>query len=204
MKKMMHSRSNQEKKVLLLGAGGHASVVLDILKKNHVSVSRIYSPNIDPSRKIFNGISWSPNENEVFGEDKHNVILVNGLGLIPGNVNRCRTAEKFRSSGYKFLSVIAQSADISPYAKLGEGVQILNGAIVQAGATICNDVIVNSRAVIEHDCYIGAMNHIAPGATVCGGVTTGSNVFIGAGSVVLPGSKLRTDELVKANSTHRN
>lgn len=56
----------------------------------------------------------------------------------------------------------------------------------------------NTAAVIEHDCFIGPNNHIAPNATLCGEVVTGSNVFIGAGATVLPHIKLSQDCLVGA------
>ena len=179
-------------------------MLLDILNHSRIKVTRVYSPTVDPSRHIFNNIPCFTNEDEILEENKENVLLVNGVGVIPGSSLRWKLGEKFKSHGFKFLNVIAQSAEISPHVTLGEGVQILNGAIVQAGASICDDSILNTRTLVEHDCNIGPMNHIAPGATLCGGVTTGSNVFIGAGSVILPKSIIESGSIVKANSLLKN
>ncbi|MDA9300074.1 hypothetical protein N9Q00_00445 [Amylibacter sp.] len=190
-------------KIYLLGAGGHAAVLMDIMKHNKIYVSCIYSPSLDLNRRIFHGVRHSPHEDEILTFNTENVLLVNGIGLLPENSLRLELNEKFKSRGFKFLSVIAQSAEISPYAILGEGVQILNGSVVQAGSIICDDTILNSRSLIEHDCHIGPMNHIAPSATLCGSVTTGANVFVGSGAVVLPNSKIQSGFTVKANSLNK-
>ena len=190
-------------KIYLLGAGGHAAVLMDIMKRNKIYISCIYSPSLDLTRRIFHGVRHSPNEDEILTFNTENVLLVNGIGLLPENSLRLELSEKFKSRGFKFLSVIAQSAEISPYAILGEGVQILNGSVVQAGSIICDDTILNSRSLIEHDCHIGPMNHIAPSATLCGSVTTGANVFVGSGAVVLPNSKIQSGFTVKANSLNK-
>ena len=60
---------------------------------------------MNSTRKIFHGIPWSPNENEIFAEEKQSVILVNGIGFIQG-ILRLTLLEKFRSSGFKFLNVM--------------------------------------------------------------------------------------------------
>lgn len=188
------------KTVFMLGGGGHASVLMDILRQNNIVVSGLFAPNIDPRRAIFFGIPCFDNEDEILGMDRHDVILVNGIGFVPGQNTRDAVCEKFKSSGFKFLNVTARSAEISNFAKIGSGVQVLPGAIIQAGAIIEDDTIINTRAIVEHDCFIGQSNHLAPSSTICGGVKTGSNVFIGSNATVLPGCVLKDNEIISAGS----
>jgi UDP-3-O-[3-hydroxymyristoyl] glucosamine N-acyltransferase len=70
------------------------------------------------------------------------------------------------------------------------------------GAVLGEGVIVNTRAVVEHDCEIGAGTHVAPGAIVLGGCRIGSCAMIGAGAVVLPGAAVADEELVPALTRH--
>jgi len=184
----------------MVGAGGHASVLMDILKQNNIIVSGVFAPNIDMRRLVFSSIPYSVNEDEILQMDRDSVFLVNGLGFLPGLNTRNKVSKKFKSNGFKFLSVVAKSVEISAYAKIGSGVQLLNGAIVQAGAIIEDDTIINTRAIVEHDCFVGQASHLAPNSTVCGGVKMGSNVFIGSNATVLPGRILKDNEIVAAGS----
>lgn len=187
-----------QNKVYMLGAGGHASVLMDILKKQNIKVSGIFAPAMDLRRKIFSGIPFSTNEDEVLQLEKGSVWLVNGLGFLPGSTIRDTVAKKFKSHGFKFLTVIARSAEVSEYAKIGSGVQLLNGVTVQAGAIIQDDTIINTRAIVEHDCLVGSASHLAPNSTMCGGVRTGKNVFIGSNATILPGHILADAEIIPA------
>ena len=188
----------------MLGAGGHASVLMDILEQNKIKVDRIYAPEINGERSVFKGVPFYKDEDEIFQQDSNTIKLVNGVGFLPHSRGRQRISEKFISRGFRFLSIISQSAEISSNAKLGSGVQVLNGAIVQTGAVISDETILNTRAIIEHDCSIGPMNHIAPNATLCGGVNTGANVFVGAGAVVLPNSQIKDCAVLQAFSLHKS
>ena len=74
------------------------------------------------------------------------------------------------------------------------------GAIIQPGARIGRNVLVNTRAVVEHDCQIGDHCHIAPGAVLCGGVSVGEGAHVGAGAIVLGGVKLGAGSVVAAGA----
>ena len=105
-------------RIFMLGAGGHASVLMDILRQNKILVSGLFAPNIDPTRLVFLGIPYFENENEILRMNRDNVILVNGIGFLPGRDTRYEVSRKFKSSGFKFLNVVAQSAEISEFAKI--------------------------------------------------------------------------------------
>lgn len=175
------------KKRILLGTGGHAKVLTDILisqnKKIDITVSH---------EKC---ISWPPllntqhlsSDEDVLLISPNDCVLVNGIGFTPNSTLRQDVFNYFSQRGYHFETLIADSAVVSPFVKLDEGVQIIHGAIIQPGCDIGANTIVNTGAKIDHDCKIGNHSHIAPSAILCGNVSCGEHVFIGAQSCIIPG-----------------
>lgn len=173
------------KPLVVLGAGGHAAVLVDILKQHNAEVLGLISPEPDIHRHVLHGIPHYLQDDDVLKFSPDDIHLVNGLGSLPGSTLRSKLFTKFTALGYRFESVIADSAIISPYAELGHGVQVMPGVIIQAGSVIGANSIINSGAVIEHDCLIGEHNHIAPGVTLSGDVRTEDYVHIGTGAAVI-------------------
>ncbi len=58
-------------------------------------------------------------------------------------------------------------------------------SVVNANACIGDMVIINSGALIEHDCRIGEFSHMSVGSVICGGSTLESNVFVGAHGTII-------------------
>ena len=170
------------KPVLVIGAGGHASVIIDILMQVNCKILGIVSKDRPNVNGIFKNLQWFKDDNDVFEFNKEEILLVNAIGSIPGNNLRVEIYNKFKKKGYKFMTIISPSSIISGYVQLSQGVQILPGAIVNTNATILDNTIINSGAIIEHDCIIGKHNHIAPGAKLSGSIVTGDFVHIGTGA----------------------
>lgn len=185
--------------IVVIGGGGHAAVLVDILLSQNRKILAVVSPDDLQERHVFAGLERLRSDDEV--KDKYEpgkVKLVNGIGMMPGSVLKKRVNEEYLALGYEFESVIANDALISPFAKIGVGVQIFSGAIVQTDALIEAHSTINSGSIIEHDCIVGAYNHVAPGATLCGNVRTGKSVFIGAGATVIQGVCLGCNSTVAA------
>ena len=188
------------KEILVLGAGGHASVLVDILKQNELIISALYCPEGKVVRSIISGISIYQDEDNILTRTTDEVILVNGLGSLPASSLRAKLYEKFTKKGYFFQQVISKKAIVSAYASLGKGVQVMPGAIIQPGAVIGDNSIINTGAIIEHDCIIGAHNHIAPGVTLSGHVKTGDYVHIGTGANVIQSIIIGTQAILGAGA----
>lgn len=187
--------------VIVLGGGGHASVLVDILRQQGREILAVVSPDDLSARKVFEGIQHLKKDEDVLLYGVEDVRLVNGIGALPGNQVRNKVGKYFSDLGYQFETVVSSCAFISPYAQLGEGVQVLHGAIVQAGATIGPHSIINSKALVEHDCQIGRDNHIAPGTVLCGQVVTRQQVYIGAGATVIQNLTIGKYSTVGAGAT---
>lgn len=185
----------------MIGGGGHASVLTDILRQQGRDILAVVSPQDISQRAVFEGIHHLKSDKDVLKLSPSNVLLVNGIGMMPKSSFKLEVNEYFLSRGYQFETVIASCASVSPFAKVGIGCQVLHSAIIQAGVSLGKHNIVNTTALVEHDSVIGDYCHIAPRATVCGQVVIGDSAYIGAGANVIQGLTLAEGCIVGAGST---
>lgn len=186
--------------VIVLGGGGHARVLIDALRlsKNQILGVTDFRPSSVNPQKV--GVKILGDDGAVFSFSPAKVSLANGLGSTGSTAARMALFEKFKVKGYRFISVIHPSAVIAKDAVLGEGVQIMAGAVIQTGVVIGDNAIINTRASVDHDCYIGSHVHIAPGAVLSGGVEIGDGSHIGTGAVIVQNVVLPGGSFIKAAS----
>jgi len=172
---------------LILGAGGHAKVLLEALQQAGVAIMGVVDS--DPAllgTKIL-GIPVLGDDTKVGQFSCDEIVLVNGLGSIRLPVRRTQIFKYFKEQGYCFATVVHPSAIIASDVVLGEGTQVMAGAVIQPGCRIGCNSIVNTRASIDHDCLIGDHVHIAPGVTMSGAVRVGDGAHIGTGATIIQG-----------------
>ena len=176
---------------IIVGAGGHAKVLADALLTTGATLKGF--TDADPSR-------WPQQllDLPVLGNDDfllktfspQSVMLVNGIGSVASTRKRREVFDNFKQRGYNFATVQHPHSMVSRHARLGEGVQVLAGAVIQVSSVIGDNCIINSNASVDHDCEIGAHVHIAPGVTLSGGVKIGSGSHIGTGAIVIQGIRI--------------
>jgi sugar O-acyltransferase (sialic acid O-acetyltransferase NeuD family) len=188
------------KPLIIIGGGGHASILVDILRSQNRQILALISPADVSSRTVFSGIPQFKNDEEIHDFSPKEVLLVNGIGMLPRSNLKRKINEYFISLGYHFESVIADSAIVSRYAHLGDGVQVFPGSIIQTGAIIGDHSIINSGVIIEHDANIGRYNHIAPRTVICGQSLTQEDVFVGAGATVIQNIMIAEQAIVAAGA----
>lgn len=189
------------KKIVLLGGGGHASVLADVLISQGLKISFIVAKEINEFLGAINDIEVLKDDTEVLTIPPSEIELVNGLGSLPGSHSRQTVYSFFKEKGYFFKSVVHSTAVVSKFAELSEGVQVMANSTIQALAVVGENSIINTGAIVEHDCVIGAQNHVAPGVTLSGGVKTGENVHIGTGASVIQGLNIGSGTVVGAGTT---
>lgn len=187
--------------IVMIGGGGHAAVLMDILLKQGRKVLAVVSPDDISRRQVFSGIQCLSRDEQISNFSPVDVRLVNGIGMLPKSKLRQRLNDHFLAMGYQFETVIAPEAIVSKYSTVLEGAQVFSGAIIQAGALIGPHSIINTGAIVEHDCVVGRYNHVAPRALVCGQVTTHDSVFVGASATVAPGIELGQGSVLGAGAT---
>jgi UDP-perosamine 4-acetyltransferase len=195
----MNTAVQQSKPCILIGGGGHGKVVLDLAVNLGHEVVGVCDPGlVNNGYQEWEGIPVLGGDEYLSSVQVGGIWLLNGIGFMPGSDLRRRIYETYAASGYVFPALVHPSATVSPRASLGKGVQVMAGAIVQAGTDIGANSIINTLSSVDHDCSVGKHSHVAPGATICGDVKVGGHSFIGAGAVVIQGIKIGPDCIVKA------
>lgn len=186
--------------VIVLGAGGHAKVLVEALLASSAVIAGIVDPDPSLTNTAVLGVPVLGTDNVIDEFPPSEVQLVNGLGSIGSPVRRQRLYEDFERKGYRFATVVHPSAIIASDVEVDVGAQIMAGAVIQPGSRIGRNVIVNTRASVDHDCVVGAHVHIAPGVTLSGGITIGDSTHIGTGATVIQGIHIGKGSIIGAGA----
>ncbi len=163
------------KKVVIIGAGGHGRVVADIAKACGDTVIGFLDDSNTANNKV-----------NIIGTSADAVNYCDGETELFVAIGNCKVREKIMNSllGAKWYTAIHPSAVISPSAVIGEGTCVMPNAVVNNSAVVGKGVIVNTCASVDHDDVIGDFVHIACGARLAGTVTVGNCTWIGIGSTI--------------------
>lgn len=178
----------------LLGAGGHAAVVIEAMRAAGLTPAFILDRDPDLWGGEVLGVPVLGGDDRLAASEASHFVVT--LGAVGPGAERERLFEYAIAAGLAPLTVVHADASISSSARLGAGTVVLAGAVVCARAEIGRNVIVNTRAVVEHDCRIGDHAHIATGACLCGQVSVGDRAFVGAGVTVRQGIRVGADALI--------
>jgi len=167
--------------ILIYGAGGHAKSLMEMVKQ--IGEHAIAGIVDDNPRLIGTQVLGIP----VLGTRSVLPALfakgvrsaANGVGGILDINVRVKVFDLLASTGFEFPAVVSPHATAEPSAKIGEGVQVFANAYVGAEAELEPRCMVNTAAVVSHDCVIGKYTHIAPGALLAGHVHVGERTLVG-------------------------
>jgi len=186
--------------VIILGAGGHAKVLIDVLHASRAVIAGIVDSEPALAGSSLLSVPVLGNDDILTDFSPSEVQLVNALGSVGLPTKRRQLFERFKGMGYFFATVVHPSAVVALDVELGEGTQIMAGAVVQPGCRIGINSIINTRVSVDHDCIIGDHVHIAPGVTLSGGVKVGAGSHIGTGVTVIHGISIGIGCLLSAGS----
>lgn len=174
------------KQVVGLGAGGHAKVVIEILR---AMGGYEFIGLLDPKQELWDtevlGVPVLGDDAllpELRSQGIHYAFI--GLGTVGDTRPRRRLYEKARQKGFEIVQAIHPQAVVAPSVAIGHGPTIMAGAVINAAAKLGDNVIVNTGAIVEHDCIIGDHVHVATGAQLASTVQVGTGAHIGAGATV--------------------
>ena len=190
--------------IVIVGGGGHARVVRDVLRCLNWRVAGVLVPDREP------GSDWDGVE--VLGDDgwlessaAAEFGYAVGIGAVPGGMTLRQTIfGRLLRLGLVVPALVHPAAVVSQAVELAQGVQIMAGVVVQPGVVVGANALLNTGARVDHDCAIGDGTHIAPGAVLCGAVRVGAGAFIGAGAVLLPGVTVGDGAEVAAGAVVRH
>jgi UDP-perosamine 4-acetyltransferase len=182
--------------VIVVGAGGHAKVVIEILRDCDVEVAYCVARPDAPSHCV--GVPVLRAEDAL--DDLYRRGYRKAVVALGDNHLRARLGQQLRGMGYALASAVSPQATISRSATIGDGVVVMAGVVVNAQARIDDLAILNSGATVDHDCHIGRSVHVAPQCALAGNVRVGENTMLGIGARVIPGVTIGRDVMVGAGA----
>lgn len=184
--------------VAVIGAGGHAKVVLSTLAALGLPVEAVLDD--DPGRwgETLMGVEiLGPVDRLAKLETRRAVVAIGA------NRTRQRLVHQLESAidDLHWMVVVHPSAVVHPTALLGDGTVVMAGAVVQPDARLGAHTIVNTGATVDHDCRGGDFVHLAPGVHLGGDVSLGEGAFLGIGTAAVPGAAVGAWAVVGAGAT---
>lgn len=168
--------------IIVVGAGGHAKVCIELLRAMDERVAYCVGGNDSDERCLDVPVLKGDDNLDRLSREGYRRVFI----AIGSNRLRDRLAALALSLGYTLVNAVSPRASISPSAKIGSGVAIMAGAVINADANIGDLAIINTGATIDHDCRIGRAAHIAPQSALAGNVVVGDYAFLGIGTKVIP------------------
>lgn len=170
--------------LLIVGGGGHCRSCVDVIEaEGRYQIAGIVDA-VAPERCEYPWLGgdevlpiWVP-------KVRHALVAV---GQVKTGAVRQRLFEMLREMAAVLPRIVSPRAHVSLKADLGDGTVVMHGAVVNAFASVGENCIVNSLALVEHDAQVASHCHISTGARLNGGVHVGAGSFVGSGSVIHEG-----------------
>jgi sugar O-acyltransferase (sialic acid O-acetyltransferase NeuD family) len=179
--------------LLVIGAGGHARVVVDVAEKQgRYRVAGLLDDRPGLAGTQFMGYPVLGGRDVLRRDDLPSHAFV----AIGAPLARQAWQQYLEEHGYQIATLVHPSAQVGREVALDGGTVLMAGAIVNSGSHIGRGVIVNTAASVDHDCEVGDFAHIAPGARLAGGVHVGARAHVGIGSCVLQNIPVGDDAIV--------
>lgn len=190
-----------KQKIVLFGAriDGHAGVILDVIEQF----------------SLYNVVGFFDDDVHLHNTTVRGVPVLGGVAEFPAKVppgttgcfistsdrefmERCYNLIK--QQGFSLVNIIHPAAQLSPTTKLGEGAFIAAGVITTHNVSIGNGVILNTGATIDHDNVIEDFVSISPGSHTSGRVRIKKGAFLGTGTVIIPDITVHEEAIIGAGT----
>jgi sugar O-acyltransferase (sialic acid O-acetyltransferase NeuD family) len=184
--------------IVIYGAGGHGKVVADVLER----------------QAKYSLLGFLDDNPEIWGKELFSYKVLGGFDsfrdqklvrypVIAGvgdNRARQQLVTRLEALGCKFGKAIHPSAQIARDVKFSDGVMVMANVVINPSSVIGSHTIINTGAIVEHDCIIGDFVHISPNATLAGNVIVREGAHVGMGSMILPGVQIGAHSIIGAGS----
>ena len=189
-----------KKQLILIGGGGHCKVIIDAIQAaRHYRIMGIIDKNTSASEILGIPVIGDDSQLEDIFSRRCQLAFV-AIGSVGHPQKRAELADKLQSIGFQIPAIAHPTAVIARDIALGKGTFVSAGAVIGPGTIIGNNVIVNTNASVDHDCYLDDYVHVAPGATLSGGVKVAAYSHIGTGASIIEYKNIGSNTLIGAGS----
>jgi sugar O-acyltransferase (sialic acid O-acetyltransferase NeuD family) len=170
------------KKIAIIGAGGHGKVVGEIALLNHYENIFFFDDKIEEIKTfpftICGNLSYLKDHLREYDD-----FFV----AIGDNYIRHDKMEWLKKEKVNFVTLVHPKSTISKFSSLGIGTCVMANAVVNTGTLVKDGVILNTSSSIDHDCMIDDYAHISPNCSLSGGIRIGKFTHLGTGTSIHPG-----------------
>jgi UDP-perosamine 4-acetyltransferase len=187
--------------IVVVGGGGHAKVVITVIRKLGKYKLLGYTDLKDQGILFDAPYLGSDSALESLKANSTQLSLALGVGQVGLGNRRRELWETLRTFAMDFPPLISPDAVVNERVSIADGAVVFDGVVINTGARLGRGVIVNTNSTVEHDVVLEDWVHVAPGATVCGGTRVGAYSMIGAGAVVIEGREIAAGCMIGAGAT---
>lgn len=186
--------------ILIIGGGGHCKSVIDVIEST--GKYKIYGI-IDIKEKVGQKvldykIIGTDDDLEKYRNDIELAFIA--IGFINSVELRIKIYNKLKQLNFKLPVIISPLAYVSKHSFIDEGTIVMHYAVINAGAKVGKNCIINTKSIIEHDAIIEDFCHISTGAIINGGVIVGKSSFIGSNATTKQYIKIPEHSFIKAGT----
>lgn len=178
--------------LVVYGAGGHGKSVAELVTGAGTFTVAGFVDDHPPAPTVL-GLPVLGGTDDLAGlAASGGGLAANGVGGIARVDDRVEAFERLRAAGFSFPSLVHRAGVVEASAELAPGTQVFAGAFVGPLVRLGFGTIVNTAAVVSHDCVLGDCVNLSPGALLAGGVEVGDRTLIGMGATVNLGLRIGT------------
>jgi len=177
--------------LIIYGGGGHAKSLIDLIRAaGKYTIAGILDDGIPAGTRILGENVMGGGELLPMLRRKGIYQAVNAVGGIGSITPRLAVYSRLANAGFTCVTVIHPRAFIEPTAIVDEGCQIFFNAYIGSDVHVGFGTIVNTGAIVSHDCVLGEYANVSPGAILAGAVQAGDRALIGMGATVNLGVRI--------------
>jgi len=169
--------------IILIGGGGHCKSCIDVIEQEN---KYIIAGIVDVKAKLGSTVLGYPiigNDDEITSFIKKGFSFLITVGHLGNSKLRIKLFNLVKENNGYLPVIISPKAYVSKHSIIEKGSIIMHDTLINAGARIGENCIINTKALIEHDAIVGEQTHVSTGVIVNGSVEIGERCFIGSGSV---------------------
>jgi len=187
-------KTNKDKKIIIIGAGGHGKVAADIALELGYQDIAFLDDDTNKQECLGFPVKGIISDLEKYEQNDFFVAIGN-------NRLRKKISERLFELDYNLVSLIHPKAIIADKVRIGKGTIIMPGAIINVDSIIGKGCIINTASTIDHDNVLGKYVHVSAGCHLAGEVIVKDHTFIGIGSIVSNSLTIEHDVTIGAGST---
>ena len=127
---------NSKNNLVLIGSGGHASVVESLSRTIGLKIKFIAVPFAITGQDALSDVEYLADDDLMNVRNKQDYILLNGVGQKIRCNLRADIFSKFKSKGFEFQKIVHPSSYVDPSSKVFEGAQVMAGTVIQNDCVI--------------------------------------------------------------------